>query len=81
MNMTPTKTNRRTMIIVGWVMTLVGSGTVLFWVLYEAAMDFSHAPVATLISVVVVVGLLCLLVPLPLWLATRRATARKSTIR
>ena len=67
--------------IVGWVMTIVGSGTVLFWVLYEAAMDFSDAPVTTLISVAVVVGLLCLLVPLPLWLATRRAAARKSTIR
>lgn len=79
--MTPTKTNRRTMIIAGWAMTLVGSGTVLFWVLYEAAMDFSNAPVATLISVVVVVALLCLLVPLPLWLATRRASAEKQAIR
>lgn len=67
--------------IVGWVMTLVGSGTVLFWVLYEAAMDFSDAPLTTLISVVVVVGLLVLLVPLPLWLATRRAAARKGAVR
>ncbi len=75
------RTDRRALTIVGWVMTIVGSGTVLFWVLYEAAMDFGNAPVATLISVLVVIGLLCLLVPLPLWMATRRASARKSAVR
>ena len=75
--MIPAKTDRRALVIVGWVMTLVGSGTVLFWVLYEAAMDFTDAPVATLISVLVVVGLLCLLVPLPLWMAYRRAALKR----
>ncbi len=78
--MAASKTDRRAMVVTGWVMTVIGSGTVLFWVLYEAAMDFGNAPLPTLVGVLVVLGLLCLLVPLPLWLATRRARARKSPI-
>jgi hypothetical protein len=79
--MAASKSDRRAMMITGWVMTIIGSGTVLFWVLYEAVMDFGNAPVATLVGVFVVLGLMCLLVPLPLLLATRRANARKSAIR
>jgi hypothetical protein len=61
------------MLIVGWSMTLLGSGTVLFWVLYEAAVSYRAAPLATLVSLVLVIGLLALLVPVPLIIANRRA--------
>jgi hypothetical protein len=69
------------MAITGWAMTLIGSGTVLFWLLYEAVMSFSKAPIATLVSVLVVLGLMTLLVPVPLILATRRAKAHRGATR
>ena len=61
------------MAITGWTMTIAGTGTVLFWLLYEAVSNFTKSPVATTISVVIVLGLMTLLVPVPLLLATRRA--------
>ncbi len=66
------------MIYTGWAMTLIGSGTVLFWLIYESASTFRSSPIATMISMLVVLGLLALLVPVPLIIATRRAKARRS---
>jgi hypothetical protein len=65
------------MVITGWAMTLIGSGTVLFWLIYESVTTFSSAPIATLIGIAVVLAVLALLVPVPLILATRRARARR----
>ena len=70
------KTNRRGMAVTGWAMTLIGSGTVLFWLLYEAVMSFSNAPLATAVSVILVLFLLAMVVPVPLIMATRRAKAK-----
>jgi hypothetical protein len=64
------------MMVAGWAMTIIGSGTVIFWVLYEAIMDYGNAPIATIVGVLVVLGLMALLVPVPLVIATRRARAR-----
>ncbi|MDB5077443.1 MAG: hypothetical protein JWO42_3622 [Chloroflexi bacterium] len=74
------KSGRSGMAMTGWVMTIAGSGTVLFWLAYEAVSNFASSPVATLVSVIVVLGLMALLVPVPLLLATRRAKARRSQI-
>ncbi|MGH2387385.1 MAG: hypothetical protein ACRDIE_04210, partial [Chloroflexota bacterium] len=73
------RSDRRTMVITGWAMTLIGSGTVLFWLIYESITTFTSAPLATLIGIVVVLAVLALLVPVPLILATRRANARRAS--
>lgn len=67
------KPGRRGMVWTGWAMTLIGMGIVLFWTLYEAANTFASAPVPTILGVLVVFGVVALLVPIPLFLATRRA--------
>ena len=72
------KPGRRGMIYTGWAMTLIGSGTVLFWLIYESVSTFRSSPIGTIISMLVVLGLLALLVPVPLIIATRRAKARRS---
>ena len=61
------------MVLTGWAMTIVGMSIVLFWTLYEAAVNFSHSPLGAVIGVLIVVGVLVLLVPVPLIGATRRA--------
>jgi hypothetical protein len=66
------------MAITGWTMTIAGTGTVLFWLMYEAASNFTKSPVATLVSVVIVLGLMTLLVPVPLLLASRRARQQRT---
>ena len=63
------------MVLTGWAMTLIGCGTVLFWLIYESISTFTSAPIATLIGVAVVLAVLALLVPIPLIIATRRAKA------
>ena len=72
------KTGRRGMAITGWAMTLIGSGIVLVWLLIEAHDTFSSAPLQTVVGIVVVLGLLALLIPVPLIIATRRAKASRS---
>jgi hypothetical protein len=69
------------MALTGWIMTLAGSGVVLFWLAYEAIQNFSHAPLATAVGVFVVLGLMTLLVPVPLLLASRRARSNQATQR
>ena len=71
------RSDRRAMVYTGWAMTLIGSGTVLFWLIYESITSFRSAPLDTLIGIVVVLAVLALLVPIPLILATRRAKARR----
>lgn len=73
------QSDRRTMVYVAWAMTLIGSGTVLFWLIYESITTFKSAPLATLVGVVVVLAVLALLVPVPLILAARRARARRAS--
>jgi|NGEPerStandDraft_6_1074524.scaffolds.fasta_scaffold457886_1 hypothetical protein len=73
------KSKSRAMAITGWIMTIAGSGTVIFWVLYEGVTGFRQAPVATVVSVFIVLLLMVLLVPVPLWLATRRARVRRAS--
>ncbi|HVA90733.1 MAG TPA: hypothetical protein VNL71_12935 [Chloroflexota bacterium] len=73
------RSERRGMVYTGWAMTLIGSGTVLFWLIYESITTFRSAPVDTIIGVVVVLLVLALLVPVPLILATRRAKARRAS--
>jgi hypothetical protein len=65
------------MVITGWAMTLIGSGTVLFWLIYESITTFTSAPIDTLIGAVVVLAVLALLVPIPLIMATKRAKTRQ----
>jgi len=72
------RSERRGMVYTGWAMTLIGSGTVLFWLIYEAITTFRTAPLDTLIGIAVVLAVLALLVPIPLILATRRAKARRA---
>lgn len=67
------KPGRRGMVWTGWAMTLIGMGIVLFWTLYEAVNTFASAPIYTILGVLVVFGVVALLVPIPLFLATRRA--------
>jgi uncharacterized membrane protein YhaH (DUF805 family) len=73
------RSDRRGMVITGWAMTLIGSGTVLFWLIYESITTFTSAPIATLIGVLVVLAVLALLVPVPLIMATKRARARQES--
>ena len=73
------RSDRRGMVITGWAMTLIGSGTVLFWLIYESITTFTSAPVDTLIGILVVLALLALLVPVPLILATKRAKTRRES--
>ncbi len=73
------RSDRRGMVITGWVMTLIGSGTVLFWLIYESITTFTSAPVDTLVGAVVVLAVLALLVPVPLILATKRAKTRRES--
>jgi len=73
------RSDRRGMVITGWAMTLIGSGTVLFWLIYESITTFTSAPVDTLIGVLVVLALLALLVPVPLIMATKRAKAQRES--
>jgi hypothetical protein len=75
------KSQRRGMAMTGWIMTLAGSGVVLFWLIYEAVQNFSRAPLATAVSIFVVLGLMALLVPVPLVLATRRSRSRQAAQR
>ena len=67
------KPGRRNMVLTGWAMTIIGISIVLFWSLYEAAVNFSNSPVGAIVGMLVVVGVLVLLVPVPLIGATRRA--------
>ena len=76
---TTMRSRSRGTLILGWGMTLAGSGVVLFWLIYEAVTSFAHAPIETLIGVALVLALLALLVPVPLILATRRARRRPSS--
>ena len=71
------KPGRRNMVWLGWAMTLIGTGIVLFWTFFEAAYSFGPAPLATVIGVLIVLAVLVLLVPVPLMLATRRARATR----
>jgi uncharacterized membrane protein YhaH (DUF805 family) len=70
------KVERRGMVWLGSAMTIIGCGVVFVWLGLESASTFKSAPVATIIGIVVVLGLLALLVPVPLILAIRRANAR-----
>lgn len=63
--------------ITGWAMTVIGMGVVLFWTIFEAIDSFSVAPIATIVGLFVILGVLALLVPIPLITATRRARAAR----
>jgi hypothetical protein len=68
------KSERRNgMVITGWAMTLGGLCVVLYWTIWEAATNFAQSPIATIVGLVIVLAVLTLLVPLPLFLAMRRA--------
>ncbi len=73
------RSERRGMVYTGWAMTVIGSGTVLFWLIYESITTFRSAPIDTVIGAVVVLLVLALLVPVPLIMATRRARARRAS--
>lgn len=75
------KSSRNGMAITGWLLTIGGAGTVLFWLIYEAIGSFANAPVQTTVGVLLVLALLALLVPVPLILATRRANTRRAQAR
>jgi hypothetical protein len=68
------------MVWIGWAMTIIGCGVVFVWLGLESASTFKSAPVATLIGILVVLGLMALLVPAPLILATRRANAHRRAV-
>jgi hypothetical protein len=74
------KSGRRGMVWAGWAMTIIGCGVVFVWLGLESASTFTSSPVATIVGILIVLGLMALLVPIPLILATRRANAHRRTV-